>query len=63
MDLAVLIVGAVMGFMACYFTLGPGKDKMNKKADSTKPGKHPVRPAGGARPRRPVWDEDEEGED
>ncbi len=61
MDLAVLIVGFIMGFVAAYFTVGPGKEKMNQKKDSTKPGRHPVKP-GSARPRRPVWADDEEDE-
>ncbi len=30
MDMAVLVVGFVMGFIVCYFTLGPGSKKKNK---------------------------------
>lgn len=36
MDLAVLIVGFVMGFMVAYFIVGPGKEKMNKSEPRAK---------------------------
>ncbi len=41
MDLAVLIIGFIMGFVAAYFTVGPGKDKMNKKNKETRPAARP----------------------
>ncbi len=59
MDLAVLIVGAIMGFAACYFTLGPGKDKMNKKEQAERTVKTP-RKHGTARPRNSAPPQDED---
>ncbi len=53
MDLAVLIVGFIMGFVACYFTMGPGKDKMNKKDRPARVVREPRR-RGTARPAKPA---------
>jgi len=60
MDLAVLIVGAIMGFIACYFTLGPGKEKMkNQKVNASRIVKRPRRSATGRR-RGPAPQENED---
>ena len=31
MDISIMVVGFIMGFIVCYFTLGPGSKKKNRK--------------------------------
>jgi len=33
MDITVLVVGFIMGFVTAFFTIGPGNKKKNKDGD------------------------------